>query len=40
MYQVIIVHCDYTAADTSGSANMQGHATNILRKLENIIIYS
>lgn len=35
-YQAIIAHFNDTAADRRGSADMQGRATNIVRKLENL----
>ena len=35
-YQAIIAHVNDTAADRRGSADMQGRATNIVRKLENL----
>ena len=35
-YQAIIVHFNDTAADRRGSADVQGHATNLVRKLENL----
>ena len=35
-YQAIIAHFNDTAADRRGSADMQGCAANIVRKLENL----
>ena len=35
-YQAIIAHFNDTAADRRGSADIQGRATNIVRKLENL----